>query len=171
MRLFPLALGATALLAAQVCEAQVYKAKDEKLPREVAPQPIPFSHKAHAAAACGDCHLTYSRGDRAGLPQAGRCMLCHRGVKPGSPDIQKLSALAKSGETIRWVRVYRVPEFVFFSHVRHTKAGLECHVCHGPVAERDVLAQEVSTSMTACMNCHAARKISNECGFCHTLGY
>jgi hypothetical protein len=151
--------------------AQVYQSKEQKLPRQVAPQPVPFSHKLHAATPCAQCHSTTTRGDRAGLPQASGCMLCHRAVKRESPEIRKLAALAKSGERLRWVRVYRVPEYVFFSHAKHVSAGLECRACHGPVAERDVLAQEVSTSMTACMNCHAARGVSNECSFCHTLSY
>jgi hypothetical protein len=34
------------------------------------------------------------------------------------------------------------------------------------VADREVLAQEVSTGMVGCMNCHAARKVSTECHFC-----
>jgi hypothetical protein len=158
-------------VAAALLAAQVYQGKEEKLPRQVEQQPVPFSHKTHSKAACGDCHTTYATNERAGLPQAERCMLCHRAVKADSPQIRKLVELARSGERIRWVRVYRVPEYVFFSHAKHLKAKLKCGTCHGQVAEKEVLAQEVPTSMTSCMNCHTARKVSNECGFCHLLGY
>ncbi len=152
---------------------QLYKGREENLPKSVAPQPVPFSHKQHASAGaeCTDCHATAAAKDRAGLPQAGRCMLCHRAVKTDSPHIQKLARIQESGKKIDWVRVYHVPEFVFFSHANHLKAGEKCETCHGPVAERDILAKEVSTSMTACMNCHAAREVSNECHFCHSLGF
>ena len=75
------------------------------------------------------------------------------------------------GAKIAWVRVYQVPQFVFFNHGNHRKAGIECVTCHGPVADREVLAQEISAGLVGCMNCHAARKVSTECHFCHALGY
>jgi hypothetical protein len=68
------------------------------------------------------------------------------------------------------VRVYQTPDFVFFSHKNHLKAGETCETCHGPVATREVLAKEVSTNMTACMNCHVQRGATTECFFCHELG-
>jgi hypothetical protein len=162
---------AICLMACVWVMAQTYKAKPEKLPRELAPQPVAFSHLRHAEAKCADCHVTAAKSDRAGLPQADRCMLCHAGLKTENAELAKVAAMAKAGAAIKWVRAYRVPEYVFFSHREHLKAKLECTECHGPVATREVLAQEISTSMTACMNCHAARKVSNECGFCHSLGY
>ena len=73
-------------------------------------------------------------------------------------------------ERVKWVRVYRVPDIVFFSHRNHLKAGEKCVTCHGPVASRHVLAKEVSTSMTSCMNCHRSRRVPNECYLCHDLG-
>jgi Cytochrome c3/Cytochrome c7 and related cytochrome c len=150
----------------------VYKGKDEKLPQQVAPQPILFSHLRHTAAGikCLDCHPGADKRERAGLPQADQCMLCHQTIAADSAQIKKLAEKQKANEKIDWVRVYHVPGFVFFSHVNHTKAGLECETCHGPVQQRQVLAKEVSTSMTTCMNCHAARQVPNHCQFCHSLG-
>jgi len=98
-------------------------------------------------------------------------MGCHSTVKADSPEIRKLHEIHKGRQKIGWVRVYKVPDFVFFSHASHLKAGEQCVTCHGPVEERHVLAQEVSTSMVACMNCHAARKASNECVLCHQLSF
>ena len=38
------------------------------------------------------------------------------------------------------MKIYSVPEYVWFSHAVHVKdAKLECVSCHGPVAEREVL--------------------------------
>ena len=152
---------------------EFYKPKDEKLPAEVGPQPIPFSHKQHVEAGlqCKDCHAGAAKKERAGLPQLENCMLCHRAIAKESPPVQRLAELHQQGTKVKWVRVYQVPDFVFFSHARHLKAGEECRTCHGPVARREVLSKEVSTGMVRCMNCHAERDVSNDCVFCHQLGH
>jgi hypothetical protein len=132
-----------------------YKGADEKLPVAVAPQPTPFSHRVHAAARipCATCHPAAKTAARAGLPDSRACLNCHpKGPAPTAP----------------WVRIYELPGFVFFSHERHAKSA--CAECHGPVAQRDVLAKEVSTSMAACMSCHVQRKASTDCSVCHELG-
>jgi hypothetical protein len=66
------------------------------------------------------------------------------------------------------VRIYQVPDMVWFSHAAHVKdAKIECTTCHGEVAKRDVLFKEKSTSMNTCMDCHARYKAPNGCDFCH----
>ena len=69
MMRYVLLVAITAGLAGQTPQ---YKAPEERLPRAVAPQPVPFSHKAHVAAGskCADCHVSVERGARASLPQA-----------------------------------------------------------------------------------------------------
>ena len=150
----------------------VYKGRQEKLPVEVAPQPIPFDHKKHTVAgvSCLDCHSGAGDKERAGLPNAEQCMLCHAAIAVEHPHVKRLAGMQVRGETLAWVRVYRVPDFVFFSHASHVKAGEACATCHGPVEQRQVLAKEVSTSMIQCMNCHAARQMSTDCHLCHDLG-
>lgn len=149
-----------------------YKGQAEKLPIAVAPQPIVFSHKKHVAVGqtCADCHAGATQRDEAGFPPTGLCMACHETIKPGSREIKKLADAHRRGEKVKWGRVYRIPDFVFFSHANHTNAGLKCQECHGPVEKRNVLAKEVSTSMVACMNCHAAKKAPTGCSACHQLG-
>ncbi len=150
----------------------VYKEKTEQLPREVAPQPIAFSHKLHVASGitCKGCHLGADSSERAGFPEPQECMLCHSSIKTESAAIQKLATMAREGQEAAWVRVYQLSDFVFFSHANHSKAEVECQKCHGPVEKRDVLLQEVSISMEACMNCHLARQASTNCHLCHELG-
>jgi glucose dehydrogenase len=128
-----------------------YRGAEEKLPQPVAPQPVAFSHRIHASKniACATCHPTQH------IPAATTCRNCH--------PRQQFPAL-------NWVRVYKLPDFVMFSHDRHLRAGAKCSECHGPVETRDVLAKEVSTSMTACMACHVRNQLSTDCSKCHELG-
>lgn len=160
-------------LAAQEAPPAVYQGIEEELPREVDPQPVAFDHALHvkAGAECLDCHGGAAKKEVAGIPNVDDCMLCHTAIKTESPEIQRLAEMQAAGERLAWVRVYEVPDFVFFSHVNHVKAGEECATCHGPVGERSVLSKEVSTSMTTCMNCHSDRSFSNECFLCHQLGH
>ena len=132
-------------------------------------QPIPFSHKLHVRMGqqCADCHTMSPPGEMATFPKETRCMSCHAG-KTTSPAILKLQEYAKQRKPVPWVRIYKVPEYVYFSHEAHHKKGkIACTACHGPVAERDVITVEKPTSMVACMACHDETGASNECTFCH----
>jgi len=153
-------------------EAANYQPTPEPLPWAVAPQPLPFSHKQHAEAGlnCRDCHRGAAVADKAGFPSLDKCMSCHRTIAAGSGHVQRLSRLHELKRPVDWVRVYTIPDFVFFSHAKHVGAGLDCQVCHGPVAAREVLEKEVSTGMTGCMECHAQRQARNDCKACHELG-
>ena len=131
-------------------------------------QPLPYSHKTHLKMGlkCIECHTMPGKGEAATFPAETKCMQCHASVKTDSPHIQKLTEYAKKKEAVPWVRIYRVPEFVWFSHKVHTKiAG--CERCHGPVAERDVMTKEKPIDMNSCMACHDEHKASNECNLCH----
>lgn len=132
-------------------------------------QPIPYSHKTHLAMGlkCNNCHTNPDPGEIMGFPAETKCMQCHQAVKTDSPHIQKLAAFAKESKPVPWVRVYRIPGYVFFSHRTHTTQGFDCKICHGPVAERNVISKEISTAMGDCMDCHRRNKASIDCKFCH----
>ena len=134
------------------------------------PQPIPFSHKQHVALGvkCLDCHPIRKPGFAAGLPKEETCMGCHVTIKTGSPAIQKLAEFQKAKKPAPWVKIYSVPDYVWFSHeVHYREAHLDCENCHGPVAQRDVIVKEKPTSMNACVDCHEKRGASRECDVCH----
>ena len=132
-------------------------------------QPIPYSHKQHLAMGlkCGFCHENADPGEMMGIPDGKKCMTCHSTVKPDSPQIQKLTAMAKRPNGVPWVRVYQIPSYVMFSHRTHTQAGNTCETCHGPVAQREQIKKETDISMGGCMSCHTAKKAPNECTSCH----
>jgi hypothetical protein len=133
-------------------------------------QPITFSHKAHAGTLklpCKMCHPNPGAGETMTIVPASTCMQCHSSIKTESPAIQKLAEASKAGQPIAWVRIYRIPSYVSFSHRTHLEKGSTCQDCHGPVMEREQLYREGDLSMGGCMDCHRAKKASVDCGFCH----
>ncbi|HET7215000.1 MAG TPA: cytochrome c3 family protein, partial [Terriglobia bacterium] len=143
-------------------------------PQPAAPvQPIPFSHKVHASVGlqCQSCHQLAADGKQMQIPNANKCMGCHQGIATNRPAIQKLASLQKAGGGIPWVRVYHLPDFVFFSHQKHIDAKVDCAVCHGAVRTMDAMRQVKDVSMMTCVNCHNLRKATVACGQCHNIGY
>ena len=150
--------------------APVWVALAQAPPKPAPVQPVPFSHKQHAGTLklkCNMCHPNRDPGESMGIAAASVCMQCHASVKKDSPAIQKVAESAETKRPIRWVRVYEIPTYVFFSHRAHAEAGNTCQECHGLVAERDQLYREVDLSMTGCMDCHRQKKASNDCLYCH----
>jgi Cytochrome c7 and related cytochrome c/Class III cytochrome C family len=138
---------------------------------DVAPkQPLPFSHKAHAAAGvnCGFCHDSNSPDEPIALPSTAVCMNCHQIIDKDQAAIKELSAFAQQNRPIPWVHVYSVPGWVYWSHAPHLAAGLQCADCHGDVAKMDVTRQAKNvTTMDGCTGCHQQHNVANDCGSCH----
>jgi hypothetical protein len=152
-----------------MCKALIIGALACNLIASAQTQPIPYSHKTHIGLGlkCNQCHKNPDPGEIMGFPASLFCMSCHSSVKKDSPHIARLAAAAKENKPLPWVRVYKIPSYVFFSHRIHVETGATCQTCHGPVAERDVITKEVDISMGACMDCHRKNKASNDCKFCH----
>jgi glucose dehydrogenase len=142
-------------------------------PAHAVTQPIPFSHRRHTRMGlkCAACHQPAGPGDKMQIPGVEKCMSCHRSILSGSPSIQKLAQLEKTGQPLTWTRVYQLPGFVFFGHQKHLDAKVDCAVCHGPVKDRDSLWQEKDISMLACVDCHKLRKATLTCDQCHNIGH
>jgi len=135
-------------------------------------QPLPFSHKVHTATAklvCWDCHPVPEKfGGEMGFPRASKCMACHILIAKDKPAIQKLSAFAAAKQAIPWVRVYRLEEFVFFDHRFHLMNQAKCEDCHGDVAARDIVSDDLgATKMVFCQSCHVKTHASGGCTTCH----
>ncbi|MBI4364888.1 MAG: cytochrome c3 family protein [Candidatus Latescibacteria bacterium] len=133
-------------------------------------QPIPFSHLIHAGTnkiPCLYCHSNAERSRYATVPPAAVCMNCHTVVRTERPTIQQLTQLYQAGKSVPWVRVHRVPDYVYFSHQWHVAKGIECQKCHGQVQNMDVIRQSTSLKMGMCISCHRQEKASVECNTCH----
>ena len=99
-------------------------------------QPINFPHNVHVQQYkidCQYCHADARRSEYAGLPSVERCLGCHKIVAADRPEIKKLAEYGARQESIPWRRVFKVPEFTYFPHKPHIRAGVACQTCHGPV--------------------------------------
>ncbi len=132
-------------------------------------QPVAFDHALHLRQklACADCHVLVETAEKAGLPTANLCMTCHQVIKTGSPEVQKVAQFQKARRPIPWVRLYQVPDFVYFNHSRHIKAGMKCSECHGNTGATVVSVTEKEFAMATCVDCHTMKKASNDCLTCH----
>ena len=134
-----------------------------------AQQPINFNHKLHIdqKMECTDCHQLATKTRRSGLPTANLCMTCHRAIKKDSPEVQKIAQYKKERKVIPWVRLYQLPDFVYYNHMRHIHSGIACATCHGTTGTLPV-AQAVRTfSMAFCVDCHDQRGAPKDCATCH----
>jgi len=94
-------------------------------------------------------------------------MQCHNVVAADRPEIQKLKGYYDRHEPIPWVRVYNVPDFVYFSHRMHIAAGLQCAACHGDLTQQQKTYQANTLNMGFCITCHRANQAPIECYTCH----
>ncbi len=126
-------------------------------------QPIAFNHRLHAYnnVPCSLCHPTSATGQGATLPAVTVCRRCHEDILYESPEKAKIRLAATSGMGLRWVPVYALRPFVYFSHRRHVTLGrIPCRACHGDVEQRSkpfaagARPFGGTRGMAACIKCH-----------------
>jgi hypothetical protein len=134
-------------------------------------EPAAFSHPRHAGLKieCVYCHPKETSGERAGFPAASKCMVCHREVAKDSEAIQRLAGLAAETPIVPEKPLYRLPDFVIFSHGRHRTGKITCDTCHGNVWSQDTVKLQLSMKMKACVDCHKANQATVTCTACHEL--
>jgi hypothetical protein len=120
-------------------------------------QPVKYSHKLHAGDLgldCRYCHSSVERSAVANVPPTQTCMNCHRLILPESEKLLPVRESWSSGKPIEWVRVHNLPDYVYFDHSAHLRAGIGCLSCHGNVAEMEIVQQKEPLSMGWCLDCH-----------------
>ncbi len=137
-----------------------------------AKQPIEFNHKKHRdiGLPCRTCHQYFEEHASAGMPRVEVCMLCHTAALTQNPEEEKIREYAKRGEEIKWLRLYRLPDHVYFSHRRHVVLGkLECTTCHGRIGEstKPPIKPAVELKMKDCLACHQRMAQDTDCYACH----
>ena len=147
-------------------------------------QPIPFSHRLHAGEMgidCRYCHANVEKSPHATVPPSQICMNCHSQVKKDSPKLKPLydrytkfleeeTVVIGTGRThktatvkkenagykdpLPWLRIHNVPDYAYFDHSAHLRAGVGCASCHGRIDQMEVVRQVQSLSMGWCLECH-----------------
>ena len=120
-------------------------------------QPVPYSHRLHVGEMgldCRYCHASVEVSPVANVPPTAVCMNCHKLVKRDSPLLEPIRSSAASGHPMQWVRVHKLPDYVYFNHKVHIAAGVGCVSCHGRIDEMDVVTQMQPLSMSWCLDCH-----------------
>jgi hypothetical protein len=120
-------------------------------------QPVDYSHKLHAGDLgldCRYCHYTVERASFAAVPPTQVCMNCHSKVRADSPKLLPVRESFAFDKPIAWVRVHKLPEYVYFNHGAHLAAGVGCSTCHGRVDQMVRVIQREPLSMGWCLDCH-----------------
>ncbi len=120
-------------------------------------QPVEYSHKLHAGDLgmdCRYCHTSVEFSEEAIIPPTQTCMNCHTLIRTESEKLLPVRESWATGDPIQWVRVHNLPDFAYFRHSAHIKAGVGCESCHGNVAAMEVVEQKEPLSMSWCIDCH-----------------
>jgi menaquinone reductase, multiheme cytochrome c subunit len=120
-------------------------------------QPVPYSHKLHAGNLgmdCYYCHSTVTKSSYAAIPATEICMNCHHKVKTQSSLLQPIRDSYATGKPMEWVKVHKLPDYVYFNHQSHVTAGVSCVSCHGRIDQMIEVKQVQPLSMAWCLDCH-----------------
>jgi len=120
-------------------------------------QPVPFSHKHHVEGLglqCQYCHVSVEKSSYAGIPPTKTCMNCHAQIWTNADYLEPVRQSWATGQSIQWIRVHDLPDFVYFNHEIHVNKGIGCASCHGRVDEMPLMYEENSLQMEWCLNCH-----------------
>jgi len=122
-----------------------------------AEQPVPFSHKHHVMGLglqCQYCHTSVEKSSYAGIPPTRTCMNCHAQIWTNAALLQPVRTSWATGESIPWIKIHDLPDFVYFSHEIHVNKGIGCSSCHGRVDEMPLMYEQNTLQMSWCLNCH-----------------
>jgi hypothetical protein len=120
-------------------------------------QPVPFSHKHHVEGLglqCQYCHTSVEKSSYAGIPPTKTCINCHSQIWTNAQLLEPVRQSWATGESILWIRVHDLPDYVYFNHEIHVNKGIGCASCHGRVDEMPLMYEENSLQMEWCLNCH-----------------
>jgi len=149
-----LALGAVGSIAGLMLYARVPIGTGQQV--QVG-QPVQFDHRHHVKddlIDCRYCHQTVDKAPSAGIPPTELCLNCHAQVWNKSPLLDLVRASWFANKPIEWVRVNKVPDFVFFNHSIHVAKGVGCVECHGRVDQMPAIEQFAPLNMGWCLDCH-----------------
>ena len=140
-------------------------------------QPIEFPHRLHVGLGvqCLFCHPGALRGASPGIPTQTKCWGCHQQITVRGTELPKLARFVENNQSIPWVPVAQVPDFVHFNHRPHIAGGLNCETCHGDLSKATVYENPQLMNMGWCLKCHRQKAKDvpalltklTDCGTCH----
>jgi Cytochrome c7 and related cytochrome c len=120
-------------------------------------QPVPFSHEHHVSGLgldCRYCHSGVEKSHVAGVPPTHTCMTCHSQLYTQAEMLAPVRKSLAEQRPIRWNKVNRLPDYVYFDHSIHIAKGVGCNTCHGPVQRMPLMRQGAPLTMGWCLDCH-----------------
>lgn len=120
-------------------------------------QPVPFSHEHHAGELgidCRYCHTTVETSANAGFPATHVCMTCHSQLWTNAAMLAPVRRSLETDTPIRWKRVTKLPDYVYFNHSVHVNHGVPCEACHGRVDKMPLIYKVHGFRMRFCIGCH-----------------
>ncbi len=120
-------------------------------------QEVPFSHKHHVSddgIDCRYCHTSVETSNFAGIPATEICMSCHSQIWTNADMLEPVRESFRTGKSLEWVRIYDLPDFVYFNHSIHVNKGIGCSTCHGRVDQMPLMYKANTLYMQWCVNCH-----------------
>jgi hypothetical protein len=116
-------LGIVLLLSAVAAALMQLQRSPYVTNQHIAPeQPIPFSHQHHVSGLgidCRYCHTSVEESSFAGIPPTKTCMNCHAQMWTNADMLAPVRYSFRTGESIKWVRVHDLPDFVYFNHMEY----------------------------------------------------
>lgn len=119
-------------------------------------QNVSFSHKMHSKynISCLFCHYKAETNSYANFPSTKDCMMCHIALKTESELLKNVILSYDSLISLKYHKIYDLPDYVRFSHSLHLQSGIDCATCHGFVDEMDSTYQVRNLTMGWCVDCH-----------------
>jgi len=120
-------------------------------------QPVPFSHKHHVGddgIRCRYCHSSVEKSAFAGIPPISTCMTCHSQLYTDQPVLAPVVEAFRGGASLRWKRLNKLPDFVYFNHSVHVAKGIGCASCHGQIDTMPLTERTAPLTMQWCLDCH-----------------
>jgi hypothetical protein len=81
-------------------------------------------------------------------------MNCHAQIWTNAAILEPVRHSWATGESIPWIRIHDLPDYVYFNHEIHVNKGIGCATCHGRVDQMPLMYQQNSLQMEWCLNCH-----------------
>ena len=120
-------------------------------------QPVAFSHKHHVEGLglqCQYCHTSVEKSSYAGIPPTKTCINCHAQIWTNAELLEPVRHSWATGESVNWIKVHDLPDYVYFNHSIHVNKGIGCASCHGRVDQMPLMYQQNTLQMEWCLNCH-----------------